>query len=103
MGKKIKSVVGFSAGGHKVWPLCGQYEFVGLIDPSTKDSYIKNYFINDKRVVMMFNNENWGGRLSYIGDEQIRAKEIMGGNAIKVNMSHSKIPKAFFERFGSFM
>jgi hypothetical protein len=103
MGKKIKSVVGFSAGGHKVWPLCGQYEFVGLIDPSTKDSYIKNYFINDKRVVMMFNNENWGGRLSYIGDEQMRAKDIMGGNAIKVNMGHSKIPKAFFERFGSFM
>ena len=51
----------------------------------------------------MFNNENWGGRLSYIGDEQMRAKDIMGGNAIKVNMSHSKIPKAFFERFGSFM
>ena len=35
LGKQIKSVVGFSAGGHKVWPLCGKYEFVGLIDPST--------------------------------------------------------------------
>ena len=103
MGKKIKSVIGFSAGGHKVWPLCGHYEFVGLIDPSTKESYIKNYFINDKRVVMMFNNANWGGNLAYIGKEQVRAKELMGGNAIKVNMGHSKIPKAFFERFGSFI
>lgn len=103
MGKQIKSVVGFSAGGHKVWPLCGKYEFVGLIDPSTKESYVKNYFINDKRVIMMFNPTNWGGDLAYIGKQQMKAKQIMGGNAIKVDIGHSKIPAAFFARFGRFL
>ena len=102
-GKQIKSVVGFSAGGHKVWPLCGKYEFVGLIDPSTKESYVKNYFINDKRVVMMFNPKNWGGKLVDIGKMQVKAKQIMGGNAIRVDMGHSQIPSAFFKRFGSFL
>lgn len=103
MGKQIKSVIGFSAGGHKVWPLCGKYEFVGLIDPSTKESYIKNYFINDKRVIMMYNNKNWTGNLAYIGKAQLQAQNLMGGNAIKVDMGHSKIPQAFFKRFGNFL
>jgi hypothetical protein len=102
-GKQIKSVLGFSAGGHKVWPLCGKYDFVGLIDPSTKESYVKNYFINDKRVIMMFNNKNWGGKLEYIGKAQMQAQQIMGGNAIKVDLGHSKIPEAFFKRFGNFL
>lgn len=101
--KQIKSVLGFSAGGKKVWPLCGQYEFVGLIDPSTSDAYINAYPINDQRVVMMFNNKNWGGNLEYIGKAQVKAKRLMGGNAIKVDLGHSKIPRAFFERFGNFL
>ena len=98
-GKQIKSVIGFSAGGHKVWPLCGKYEFVGLIDPSTKDSYVKNYFINDKRVIMMFNPNNWREKHNDIAKAQLRAKSIMGGNAIQTDLGHSKIPAAFFQRF----
>ena len=104
LGKtQIKSVLGFSAGGHKVWPLCGEYQFVGLIDPSTKKEYIDSYFINDKRVFMMYRPENWGGGLSYIGKEQKNAAKLMGGNAILVNIGHSEIPTEFFRRFSNYL
>ena len=104
LGKtQIKSVLGFSAGGHKVWPLCGEYQFVGLIDPSTKKEYIDSYFINDKRVFMMYRPDNWGGGLSYIGKEQKNASKLMGGNAILVNIGHSEIPTEFFRRFSNYL
>lgn len=104
LGKtQIKSVLGFSAGGHKVWPLCGDYQFVGLIDPSTKKEYIDSYFINDKRVFMMYRPENWGGRLAYIGQEQKRAAKLMGANAILVSIGHSQIPAEFFRRFSNYL
>lgn len=104
LGKtKIKSVIGFSAGGHKVWPLCGEYQFVGLIDPSTKKEYVDSYFINDKRVFMMYRPENWSGRLAYIGKEQKNAAKLMGGNAILVNTGHSKMPAEFFRKFFNYL
>lgn len=102
MGKQIKSVCGFSAGGRKVWPLAGKYEFVGLIDPSTNEYDLK-YHINDRRVHMMFNNTNWTGDLSVSGKNQMKAKAIMGGNAIKVDMAHELIPAAFFKKFANFL
>jgi len=38
LGKtSIKSVLGFSQGGYKAWPASGEYEFVGLIDPTTEE------------------------------------------------------------------
>lgn len=104
LGKtQIKSVIGFSAGGHKVWPLCGEYQFVGLIDPSTKKEYVDSYFINDKRVFMMYRPENWTGRYDYIGKEQKNAAKLMGGNAILVNTGHSKMPSEFFRRFSNYL
>ena len=102
MGKQIKSVCGFSAGGRKVWPLAGKYEFVGLIDPSTNEYDLK-YHINDRRVHMMFNNTNWTGDLANSGKQQMKAKAIMGGNAIKVDMAHELIPAAFFKKFANFL
>lgn len=104
LGKtQIKSVLGFSAGGHQVWKLSGEYQFVGLIDPSTKKEYVDDYFINDKRVFMMYRPDNWGGRLAYIGKEQKRAAKLMGGNAILVNLGHSQIPTEFFRRFSNYL
>ena len=56
----IKSVLGFSQGGLKAWPASGEYEFVGLIDPTTKEDSLK-YYINDKRVHMIYNPSGWSG------------------------------------------
>jgi|688.fasta_scaffold297072_2 hypothetical protein len=97
--KKITSVMGFSAGGHKVWPLAGQYNFVGLIDPSTKISYIDAYPINNKSVVMMFNNSNWTNGYPHIAEAQKSAAKLMGSNAIKTSSGHASIPAEFFGKF----
>lgn len=97
--KKISSVMGFSAGGHKVWPLAGKYNFVGLIDPSTKSSYIDAYPINNKGVVMMFNSNNWTSGYPKIATAQKNAATLMGSNAVRTNLGHSSIPAEFFGKF----
>jgi hypothetical protein len=99
--KKISSVSGFSAGGHRVWPLVDKFNFVGLIDPSTKDSYVSSFAIPSDKVRLMFNDKNWGGKLSYIGKNQLLSKDKMGSSAERVNLGHSKIPNSFFIKYQS--
>ena len=98
----IKSVLGFSQGGLKAWPASGEYEFVGLIDPTTKEDSLK-YYINDKRVHMIYNPSpsNWG--FPEVIKCQKRAAKIMLGNAILLNIGHSKMPAEFFRRFGNYL
>ena len=76
----IKSVLGFSQGGLKAWPASGEYEFVGLIDPTTKEDSLK-YHINDKRVHMIYNPSGWSGFPEVVKCQK-RAAKIMLGNAI---------------------
>lgn len=99
--KNITSVMGFSAGGHKVWPLAGNYNFVGLIDPSTKSSYVDSYPINNKSVVMMYNSSNWTSGYPRIASAQNSAAKLMGGNAIKTDLGHKSIPSEFFNKFAN--
>jgi hypothetical protein len=96
----IKSVLGFSAGGIKAWPASGEYEFVGLIDPSTDKNSLR-YHINDNRVHMIYNPSGWGPQYQKIIDSQKEAAKIMKGNATLLNIGHSKMPSEFFRRFGN--
>ena len=97
----IKSVLGFSQGGLKAWPASGEYEFVGLIDPTTKEDSLK-YYINDKRVHMIYNPSGWSGFPEVVKCQK-RAAKIMLGNAILLNIGHSKMPAEFFRRFGNYL
>ena len=102
LGKtSIKSVLGFSQGGLKAWPASGEYEFVGLIDPTTKEDSLK-YYINDKRVHMIYNPSGWSGFPEVVKCQK-RAAKIMLGNAILLNIGHSKMPAEFFRRFGNYL
>ena len=97
----IKSVLGFSQGGLKAWPASGEYEFVGLIDPTTKEDSLK-YYINDKRVHMIYNPSGWSGFPEVVKCQK-KAAKIMLGNAILLNIGHSKMPAEFFRRFGNYL
>ena len=102
LGKtSIKSVLGFSQGGLKAWSASGEYEFVGLIDPTTKEDSLK-YHINDKRVHMIYNPSGWSGFPEVVKCQK-RAAKIMLGNAILLNIGHSKMPAEFFRRFGNYL
>jgi hypothetical protein len=96
----IKSILGFSQGGLKAWPASGEYEFVGLIDPTTKEDSLR-YHINDKRVHMIYNPSNWG--FPEVVKCQKKAAKIMLGNAILLNIGHSEMPAEFFRRFGNYL
>jgi hypothetical protein len=101
LGKtSIKSILGFSQGGLKAWPASGEYEFVGLIDPTTKEDSLR-YHINDKRVHMIYNPSNWG--FPEVVKCQKRASEIMLGNAVLLNIGHSEMPAEFFRRYGNYL
>ena len=96
----IKSILGFSQGGLKAWPASGEYEFVGLIDPTTKEDSLR-YHINDKRVHMIYNPSGWG--FPEVVKCQKKAAKIMLGNAILLNVGHSEMPVEFFRRFGNYL
>jgi hypothetical protein len=96
----IKSILGFSQGGLKAWPASGEYEFVGLIDPTTKEDSLR-YHINDKRVHMIYNPSGW--TFPEVVKCQKKAAKIMLGNAILLNIGHSKMPAEFFRRFGNYL
>lgn len=100
---KIKdtSVMGFSAGGLQVQKnYSSSWKIAGLIDPSTRTQYVEIPFSDN--VKMVYNNANWGGSLSSIGNLQTKLETKIkekGGYAEKVSLAHEKIPKYFFERF----
>ena len=96
----IKSVLGFSAGGYKAWPASGEYEFVGLIDPTTKEDSLR-YHINDKRVHMIYNPNNWG--YPDVVKCQRKAAKLMLGNALLLDIDHSEMPSEFFKRYGNYL
>jgi hypothetical protein len=101
LGKiSIKSVLGFSQGGLKAWSASGEYEFVGLIDPTTKEDSLR-YHINDKRVHMIYNPSHWG--FPEVVKCQKKAAKIMLGNAILLNIGHREMPSEFFRRFGNYL
>jgi len=94
-GAKINSVVGFSKGGLRAWPLVGVYNFVGLIDPSIEGDYKSygNSIYND--VVMTYiPNRKWGEKgLNY-------AINKLGNNAKPVKgVTHSGMVDDFYSKY----
>lgn len=95
-----QSIAGFSAGGYDVYDAYNQnYRVVGLIDPSTKQSYAKLPFSANTK--MVYNDRNWGGYATIKKALPIVAKAIneKGGEAEQVNLSHKEIPKYFFSKY----
>lgn len=91
------AIIGFSAGGIDVLKNYNKnYAFVGLIDPSTRGSYVNTEY--GKNTYMMYNPKNWGGAnksLSPVG----KRVAATGGTSVLLNMKHSDIPKYFFETY----
>ncbi len=94
------SITGFSAGGINVQNKYNKnFKFVGLIDPSTRESFLNLPF--GKNTKMVYNDANWTGYPSIRALLPKLDKEIIkkGGESEKVNLPHNKIPKYFFEKY----
>ena len=94
---KTTALIGFSAGGLDVCKnYSPDYAFIGLIDPSTKPSY--NQLKYTSNVHMLYDVSNWGNINKNLPSA---AKAITngGGEAIHIDMGHSKIPKYFFQTY----
>jgi peptidoglycan hydrolase-like protein with peptidoglycan-binding domain len=76
----IDAVIGFSAGGNRVFPLIeNDYNFIGLIDPSVPKRYETIMFKDN--VYMFGNPSNWTGQYSYLGK---RIQTIIDNNKQKI-------------------
>ena len=99
-----KSIMGFSAGGYDVQEnFSDEFKFIGLIDPSVKSAYIDLPF--DKRVFMLYNDNNWGKYPTIRSLQPQFAEKINenGGKAVLSKLPHDEIPKEFFKQFKSEM
>ena len=89
------ALVGFSAGGIDVLKnYDSRYAFVGLIDPSTRPSFLKGAYRN---TAIVYNPSVWGNTNKSLVPMAERIKAT-GGNAERVQLSHSDIPKYFFNK-----
>jgi hypothetical protein len=95
-----ESICGFSAGGIDVLKQYNSsYKFVGLIDPSNESGDASLPF--GSNTYMIYNDANWKSYTRIKAEMVKMANNISsrGGYAEKVNLSHEKIPKYFFNRF----
>ena len=98
-GYTINSVSGFSKGAEKTWgEINGDYDFVGLIDPSTSIARTSL----PSNVKMMSNHSNWSyypNMLAAIKTmEKSGLSERVGDDK---TYNHLDIPKIFFEKYSS--
>ena len=102
--QKSLSLIGFSAGGVDVMSKYDQnYRFFGLIDPSVSSGdENKNYGSNTH---LIYNNSNWGYYPSIKALQPKLATKIAngGGSVESVRLSHSEIPKYFWDKFQSML
>ena len=94
---KTSALIGFSAGGLDVLKNYSKdYAFVGLIDPSTRDSYAKKEFGGN--TYMLYDSDNWGSINKSLKSVAAQVNNT-GGSAIEIVMGHKDIPKYFFETY----
>ena len=98
----IDKIVGFSAGGSKVWDEIiydsSDYKFIGLIDPSTSQFQFEKYKDGGLPSVVksLSNYNNWNDypntkkRLKYLEDKNVLTK---------TNLNHKSIPLEFFKKY----
>lgn len=95
----IKSVSGFSAGGTQAWKhIDDNFDFVGLIDPTTK----KDYSSIPSNVEVISNSGNWGG-FPRIAEFLRRLENKKFKNVKKINIGHLKMPEKFYEMYSDRM
>lgn len=95
----IKSVSGFSAGGTQAWKhINDDFDFVGLIDPTTKKDY--NSLPNNVEVIS--NSGNWG-TFPRIAEFLRRLENKKFKNVKKINIGHLKMPEKFYELYSDRM
>jgi len=93
----IKSVSGFSAGGTQAWKhIKDDFDFVGLIDPTTKQTY--ESIPNNVKIISRW--QNWSGfpRIR----EFIKRLENKGQSE-PINLEHLKMPEKFYEMYSDRM
>ncbi len=91
------ALIGFSAGGLDVLKnYQTNYALVALIDPTTQKKYADlNFGVN---TVIVYNSKNWG-KINQSLETVARKINACGGLVIKSELSHSEIPKHFFNNY----
>ena len=96
---KIKSVSGFSAGGTQAWKhINDNFDFVGLIDPTTK----KDYDLLPGNVEVISNSSNWTG-FPRIAEFLRRLENKKFKNVKKISIGHFQMPEKFYEMYSDRM
>jgi hypothetical protein len=92
----VTKIAGFSKGGQTIWNEIDsnpyQYDFIGLIDPSTS----KTYYDLPDNVFSLTNSSNWG---SYPNIRKNLKEMEKTGVLTKTNSSHEMIPYEFFKKY----
>ena len=102
-GYTLDSMIGFSAGGNRVWPHWNSgLKFIGLIDPSTPEEY-QNTILPD-HVKMWAWPPNWG-KGSALGNrlkKVIEANKKNNRNDIEIKKEHfQQVVPDFLDKFAS--
>jgi hypothetical protein len=89
------ALIGFSAGGIDVLKnYDSRYAFIGLIDPSTRPSFLNGTYDN---AAIVYNPSVWGTTNKSLRPMADRINAT-GGDAERVQLKHSDIPKYFFNK-----
>ena len=94
----FSSFSGWSRGGLNAWAEVGNFNFVGLMDPSMpKSGSIPN--TTDQRAFMMYNPNNWHTSYPLIEANQRLYGPKMGNRATELKEGHSVIPVTFLKTY----
>jgi hypothetical protein len=97
---RIKSVSGFSRGGINTWSqLNGDYDFIGLIDPSTPKAY--NKLPSNTKMISRW--ENWSGIPSYQKNIKTMEQNKVSLRIPSKTYNHLEMPKIFYEKYSNLM
>jgi hypothetical protein len=107
LNASVSSVAGFSKGGEDAWPLVGslQYKLIGLIDPTTTNSYSYEKVFNKfgENTFLVCDPTNWGG---YKGiqknlQEYCDNKEQSRGRITCEKSGHHQQLGIFYEKYST--
>tara|TARA_R100000900_G_scaffold61927_1_gene49624 strand:- start:510 stop:2789 length:2280 start_codon:yes stop_codon:yes gene_type:complete len=97
----VRNIMGFSGGGNLIWPEVDKdFDFIGLIDPSSKTKINTNPGL-PSNVKLVSNSNNWigqkGGSASYLYDNLLAMER--NGVSNKWDTQHKQMPLKFFQTY----